>query len=136
MSATAITQGVHHVGLTVLDLRETARFFVDALGFSQVGQKPDYPAVFVSDGSTMITLWQVADPAAAVAFDRKTVIGLHHLALKVADARALDEAHAKLRATDGVDVEFAPQSLGGGPTRHMMCRIPSGIRLELIAPVA
>jgi catechol 2,3-dioxygenase-like lactoylglutathione lyase family enzyme len=84
MSDTPTTQGVHHVGLTVPELPKTVRFFIDTLGFSQVGEKPDYPAVFVSDGSTMITLWQAADPAAAVPFDRKNVIGLHHLALKVA----------------------------------------------------
>ena len=81
----------------------------------------------------MITLWQAADPTTAVAFDRKNVIGLHHLALKVA-ASALDDIHAQLRTTAGVEVEFAPESLGGSPTRHMMCRIPGGIRMELIAP--
>jgi catechol 2,3-dioxygenase-like lactoylglutathione lyase family enzyme len=132
MTDTATTQGVHHVGLTVPDLPGAVRFFIDTLGFAQVGEKPDYPAVFVSDGTTMITLWQAATDA--VAFDRKNVVGLHHLALKVADARALDEAHAKLRTTDGVAIEFAPEPLGGGPTRHMMCAFPGGIRLELIAP--
>ena len=42
--------------------------------------------------------------------------------------------HDKLATTDGVAVEFAPESLGGGPTRHMMCAIPGGIRMEFIAP--
>jgi catechol 2,3-dioxygenase-like lactoylglutathione lyase family enzyme len=130
--ASPITQGVHHVGLTVPDLPATTRFFIDTLGFAQVGEKPDYPAVFVSDGSPMITLWQAA--AGAVPFDRKNAIGLHHLALRVADAEALDDAHAKLRTTDGIEVAFAPEPLGGGPIRHMMCLIPGGIRLELIAP--
>jgi catechol 2,3-dioxygenase-like lactoylglutathione lyase family enzyme len=134
MSDTPTTQGVHHVGLTVPELPKTVRFFIDTLGFSQVGEKPDYPAVFVSDGSTMITLWQAADPAAAVPFDRKNVIGLHHLALGVAVVEALDAAHTKLGATAGVEIEFAPEPLGGGPTRHMMCRMPGVIRLELIAP--
>ena len=30
-------------------------------------------------------------------------------------------------ATEGVEVEFAPESLGGGATQHMMCVIPGGI---------
>lgn len=82
----------------------------------------------------MITLWQAADPARAVAFDRKHVIGLHHLAMAVESAAVLDGLHARLsRATD-VEIEFGPQPLGAGPTRHMMCFIPSGIRMELIAP--
>ena len=134
MSDTAVTRGAHHIGLTVPDLGKAKAFFLDTLGFQQVGEKPDYPAAFVSDGATMITLWQAADPAHAVAFDRRNVIGLHHLALKVDDGAALDRLHGKLAAHDEVVVEFAPEDLGGGPTKHMMCAIPGGIRMEFIAP--
>ena len=133
MSDNPVTQGAHHVGLTVPDLNAARAFFTDTLGFAQVGEVADYPAVFLSDGATMITLWQAADPATAVPFDRKNVIGLHHLALKVQDADALEGLHATLRATDGVEVEFAPEALGGGPARHLMCAIPGGIRVEFIA---
>ena len=76
------------------------------------------------------------NPATATAFDRKNVIGLHHFALKVDGNGRLDDLHDKLRAHSDVDVEFAPEPLGGGPTRHMMCAIPGGIRMELIAPAA
>lgn len=130
---TAVTQGAHHIGLTVPDLAKTHAFFVDTLGFSQVGEKPDYPAVFVSDGTTMITLWQASDPGRAVPFDRKGVIGLHHLALNVESGAALDGLHGELTQTDGVEIEFAPERLGGGPMKHMMCAIPGGIRVEFIA---
>ena len=134
MPDTPLTEGAHHIGLTVPDLAETRAFFVDSLGFSQVGENPDYPAVFVSDGKIMITLWQAADPATAVAFDRRNVIGLHHLALSLSDAEALDRLQRRLAACEGVEVEFAPEALGNGPLRHMMCSIPSGIRVEFIAP--
>ncbi|MEM7223415.1 MAG: VOC family protein [Pseudomonadota bacterium] len=134
MSDGHITQGAHHIGLTVPDLARARAFFLETLGYEQVGEKPNYPAVFVSDGTTMITLWQARDPSTAVEFDRKNVIGLHHLALKVADGTALDALHAKLTTTDGVEVEFAPESLGGSATKHMMCAIPGGIRMEFIAP--
>ncbi|MFN8640957.1 MAG: VOC family protein [Candidatus Binatia bacterium] len=136
MSDTALTRGVHHVGLTVPDLDRARAFFVDVLGFRQVGAKPEYPAVFVSDGAVLVTLWRAADPRRAAPFDRRNAIGLHHLALRVADATALDALHARLAATADVVIEFAPEPLGGGPTRHMMCLIPGGIRLELIAPAA
>lgn len=136
MSASALTQGAHHVGLTVPDLAATRAFFAEQLGFRQVGEKPDYPAVFLTDGHTMITLWRAEDPANAVAFDRRKNIGLHHLALRVAGADALAEAHRRLSAAAGVEIEFAPQPLGSAGTCHMMCRIPGGIRLELIAPAA
>ena len=133
MTQRAVTQGADHIGLTVPKLAETRAFFVDALGFAQVGEKPDYPAVFVTDGSIMITLWQAADPETAVAFDRKNVIGLHHLALKVESAETLEALHRTLGAAPGVEIEFAPEPLGGGPLRHMMCTIPGGIRVEFIA---
>jgi catechol 2,3-dioxygenase-like lactoylglutathione lyase family enzyme len=133
MSNRAVTRGAHHIGLTIPDLAKTRAFFLDTLGFDQVGEVPDYPAVFLTDGTTMITLWQAENPASAVPFDRKNVIGLHHVALAVEDADALDALHGKLKASDGVDVEFAPEPLGDGSARHMMCAIPGGIRMEFIA---
>ena len=129
-----VTQGAHHIGLTVPDLQQTRQFFLEILGFQQVGEKPDYPAVFVSDGTIMITLWQAQDPASAVSFDRKNVIGLHHFALSVADEASLNALHQRLAGTEGVAVEFAPEPLGEAPFRHMMCAIPGGIRMEFIAP--
>lgn len=129
------TQGVHHVGLTVPNLQATQRFFIDALGFKPVGDVPDYPAAFMSDGVVMITLWQAKDPANAVAFDRRNVIGLHHLALKVAGVSELDRVHERLSARDDVEIEFSPEPLRGGPTRHMICAVPGGVRVEFIAPV-
>ncbi len=129
------TEGVHHLGLTVPALDETRAFFTDVLRFEQVGEVPDYPAVFLSDGTVMLTLWQAQD-ADPVAFDRGRVVGLHHFALRVADADSLDAVHTRLADAAGVEVEFAPEALGGGPTRHMMCTIPGGIRMELIAPAA
>jgi catechol 2,3-dioxygenase-like lactoylglutathione lyase family enzyme len=134
MKETAVTRGAHHIGLTVPDLAGARAFFADTLGFSQVAEKPDYPAVFMTDGTIMITLWQAADPANAVPFDRKNSVGLHHFALKVENAGVLDDLYHKLDATNGVDIEFGPEPLGGGPTKHMMCFIPGGIRMELIAP--
>ncbi|WAS90850.1 VOC family protein [Nannocystis punicea] len=127
------TAGPHHVGLTVPDLQAALRFFVEGLGYSQVGAVPEYPAAFVSDGAGMITLWQAEDPASARPFDRRRNLGLHHLALRVREG-ALDALHERLRARGDVEIEFAPEPLRGGPTRHMMTRIAGGIRVEFIAP--
>jgi catechol 2,3-dioxygenase-like lactoylglutathione lyase family enzyme len=128
------TTGLHHAGLTVPDLAAARGFFTAGLGFEVVGEKPDYPAVFVSDGTVMITLWQAVDPAHALPFDRHNSIGLHHLALQVRSADHLESLHRRLATRDDVAIEFAPEPLNGGPTRHMMCRAPGGIRLEFIAP--
>lgn len=132
----AITQGAHHIGLTVPNLTATRDFFVNILEFKQVGEVPDYPAFFLSDGTILLTLWQATDPATATPFDRKNVIGLHHFALKVDSLETLNSLHQTLATTEGVKIEFAPEPLGGGPTQHMMFYIPGGIRMELIAPGA
>ena len=132
----AITQGAHHIGLTVPNITATRDFFVKILDFKQVGEVPDYPAFFLSDGTTLLTLWQAVDPAHATPFDRKNVIGLHHFALKVDSLETLKSLHQTLSTTEGVQIEFAPEPLGDGPTQHMMFYIPGGIRMELIAPAA
>ena len=132
----SITQGAHHIGLTVPNIQVTGDFFRDVLGYTQVGEKTDYQAVFLSDGSTLITLWQAVDPTNAVPFDRRNVIGLHHLALTVEGRDSLDSLHALLADYEGVDVEFSPEQLGSGATTHMMCTIPGGIRVEFIAPAS
>ncbi len=129
-----MTDGIHHAGLTVPDLGDAQRFFVDGLGFHQVGEIEEYPAVFLSDGTVMITLWAAEDPNTARPFDRRGTIGLHHLALRVSGNTSLVELHERLQDRDDVSVEFPPEALGGGPTRHMMCLIPGDIRVEFIAP--
>ena len=129
-----VTRGAHHIGLTVPNLDATNNFFKNALGYEQIGEVPDYPAVFLSDGTTMITLWQAENPDTAVAFDRKNVIGLHHFALGVDNHAALDRLYQDLQATEDVVIEFAPEPLGAGQVRHMMTNIPGGIRVEFISP--
>lgn len=129
-----ITNGAHHIGLSVANLSEIRSFFVDTLGFSQIGEVPDYPAVFVSDGTVMITLWQVENPESATQFDRRNNIGLHHFALQVPNLDALNEMHERLGNAPRCEIEFAPENLGNGPMQHMMCTIPGGIRMEVIFP--
>lgn len=129
----AITQGAHHIGLTVPDIAATRDFFVDVLEFKQVGEIPSYPAVFLTDGTLVLTLWQAVDPATATSFDRKNTVGLHHFALKVENLATLQSLHQTLVNTAGVDIEFAPEPMGKGPSQHMMFSIPGGIRMEIAA---
>ncbi len=130
-----LTEGVHHVGLTVTDLDASCGFFTGLLGWERVGANPDYPAVFVSDGLIMVTLWQAKEPSAAKPFDKNNNVGLHHLAIRVADLDMLDRIYQKLKAAENVVIEFAPEPLRNGPTVHMMCYEPGGIRIEFIVPV-
>lgn len=132
-SVNALTAGIHHIGLTVPNVVATAAFLESALGFKRIGGREEYPSIFVSDGVVTITIWQTRDPAIATPFDRKNVVGLHHLALKV-DPAQLDSIYESLTDRNDVHIEFGPEASGASPNRHMMCTIPGGIRLELFAP--
>ncbi|KQN30269.1 glyoxalase [Sphingomonas sp. Leaf34] len=132
-----LTQGVHHVGLTVPDLDQARAFFCGTLGFDEVGGVPAYPSIFVSDGAILLTLWQAADPLTARAFDRRANIGLHHLSLSVADNAALEAAWDAVTAHPEVMIDAAPSPiLPGSSTRHFLIFIPGGIRLEFATPFA
>jgi catechol 2,3-dioxygenase-like lactoylglutathione lyase family enzyme len=124
------TLGIHHLGLPVSDLPSTVRFFTECLGWSIVREISEYPAVFVTNESAFITLWQVESNARH--FDRKQNVGLHHFAIRVSSEQALYTLFEKVAAHSGVAVEFAPEYLQGGPAKHCMVFEPSGIRVELI----
>lgn len=127
------TSGIDHVGLTVKDVQRSADFFINVLGFEKLGERPDYPAVFVSDGSVRLTLWQAKGDQQVIEFDRHKNVGLHHLALRVENDRVLDELYETLRSTQNITIEFAPEFIGKGPSRHMMIYELNGIRIEFIA---
>jgi len=132
-----LTRGVHHVGLAVPDIEAARSFFCEALGYKTIGGNPAYPSHFVSDGTTLITLWQIAEPARATPFDRKRNIGLHHLAIGVTDHAALDTVFARVSDWPGASIEFAPCALSeGSKVRHFMCTIPGGVRVEFATPFA
>jgi catechol 2,3-dioxygenase-like lactoylglutathione lyase family enzyme len=82
---TPATCGVDHVGLSVRDPESTRRFFCDCLG------------------------WQVEAPDRASPFDRRTNVGLQHLA--VADRAGLDALYERVAKWPGVVVESSMQSL-------------------------
>ncbi len=54
--STPITKGIHHIGLTVSKLEESANFFTSLLGWKEVRRNEEYPAIYVSDGNIMVTL--------------------------------------------------------------------------------
>ena len=132
-----LTQGVHHIGLTVPDLDQARDFFCGLLGFDEVGGVPAYPSIFVSDGTILLTLWRATDPLTARSFDRHANIGLHHLSLAVADDAALVEVWDKVSAHPNVVIDAPPGPIRpGSATRHFLIFIPGGIRMEFATPFA
>ena len=128
-----LTTGVDHVGLTVPDLAASVAFFTDGLGWTVIGEDPGYPAVYLSDGHTKVTLWAAwtDEPTPA---NRETSIGLHHLAFRVADRTALDDVFAAASGHPGVEVEFPPRlnPPGVGPRSHCIVFEPGGNRIEFV----
>lgn len=76
----------------------------------------------------MITLWQTDD--GATPFDRRSNVGLHHLAIKVPSLEALQKVYDTVLTIDGVKSDFAPQEITGMPLTHAMVFEPSGLRIE------
>ncbi len=130
--STPITKGAHHIGLTVSKLEESADFFTSLLGWREVKRNEEYPAIYVSDGSIMLSLWAIKEEP-STQFDKNRNVGLHHVAFQVESEDALSTLHKRL-ADNGIKMEFAPEQLGKGPAKHMMCYEPSGIRVEFIWP--
>lgn len=126
------TLGIDHVGLTVRYLQETASFFIDQLGWKIIGEMPSYPAIFISNGHMKLTLWQAEDPEKSISFNRKTNIGLHHLAIGLPSFEELELLYEKLKLVSNIEIEFSPELSGKGPHKHMMIREPSGIRIEFV----
>ncbi len=127
-----ITQGVHHIGLTVSRLEESANFFVSLLGWKEVRRNEAYPAIYVSDGNIVVTLWATkVEPSNQ--FNKDKNVGLHHVAFQVENKGDLSDIYDRL-VNSGVKIEFSPEMMGTGPAQHMMCYEPSGIRVEFIWP--
>ena len=127
----AKTHGCHHIGLTVSKLEESAKFFIECLDWQEVKRDDSYPAIFVSDGDIMVTLWQ-SQLINAPDFD-KNHIGLHHVAFIVNTEDTLNDCFKKIK-DNHMKIEFSPELLRDGPAKHMICYEPSGIRVELIWP--
>ena len=124
------TLGLHHLGLAVSNLRASAAFFTDSLGWTIAKEVPTYPAIYVTNGSAFVTLWQTDNTPQS--FDRKRNVGLHHFAIKVSSEAALDEIFKRVSEHPGVVAEFSPELIGSGPAKHCMVLEPSGIRVEFI----
>ncbi len=129
-----ITQGLNHLGLTVKDLKQSTSFFVDLLGWTESGFDQAYPRTSVTDGKIRLTLWQADSSEEMTEFNRKTNVGLHHLALELATEDELLALYETMKSQPFVDIAFAPEFMGAGPRKHFMCHDPSGIRIEFVWP--
>ena len=133
MSNSISTGGVHHIALTVSDIKRSTEFYTQFMGF-QVAVEFE-PRIALSNGSLLLVLTPPPDPAQAIANDRfnENRIGLDHLSLSVGSRDELETAADLLRKNDVSHGEI--HDLGPGFGIYVMAvRDPDNIQLELTAP--
>ena len=138
------TAGLHHLRLTVTNLKRSRAFYTDVLGFEVVAESPGSPddpavradpdqlyggVVFLTNG-LLFGLRPVA--RSDDRFDSERV-GLDHVSFSVASRQALEEAARRLEE----------RSIPHGAIRELPTfgiailsfEDPDGVHLELTAPV-
>jgi glyoxalase family protein len=120
-------RGFHGAVLSVREVAETERFFVDALGFRKTGVDSKYHRFETGSGGankTVTLLHEPERPAGGWTFGSGTV---HHIALWGADDNALAEQkgiYEELGYTDASEIKDRYYF------HSMYCRCPGGILVE------
>ena len=132
ISSDVTTRGFHGAVLSVREVPETERFFVDALGFRKTGTEGPYHRFEVGTGGTARTITLVHEPdrpAGSWIFGAGTA---HHIALDLGTDEKLTEQKAlyeELGYTDASEIKDRMYF------HSVYCRCPGGILVEVAATV-
>lgn len=130
--ATQITSGgVHHLTLTVTNVKRACAFYTELLGFQPITEFG--PRVLLSNGSVILALGPAPEPQRAIRDDRfdENRVGLDHLSLDVG-SRADLEAAVRLFDEQGVP-HGEIKDLAAFGIYVLAFRDPDNIQLELTA---
>jgi catechol 2,3-dioxygenase-like lactoylglutathione lyase family enzyme len=139
------TARLTHIGLCVADLERSLRFYIDGMGFEEIGRmftdEPDSGKILEVDGAAVelvylsrdgfrIELIDFRSPGVETPEARRPVnrVGLTHFAFRVDD---LDAWCARIRAAGGTVLEQTASRFVTG-NRGIMVVDPDGTRVELI----
>lgn len=138
------TARLTHIGLCVSDLARSLRFYVDGMGFEEIGRmytdEPDsgrilevpgagVELVYLSRDGFRIELIDFRQPGVETAGRRPVnLVGLTHLAFRVDDLEAWCD---RLRSAGGTVLEPTASRFQTG-NRGIMVVDPDGTRIELI----
>jgi glyoxalase family protein len=132
VSADVATRGFHGPVLSVREVAETERFFVDALGFRKTGQEGAYHRYEVGEGGaakTVTLLHEPDRPSGSWIFGAGTA---HHMALEVENDEKLAEQKALYEELGYTDASEIKDRLY---FHSVYCRCPGGILVECAATV-
>ena len=127
---------VHHLALTVTDLKRSQDFYTSLLGFQTVMELGP-TRVLLHNGNALVALTTAPDPSRAIPGDRfdENRVGLDHLSLSVSSREDLEQA-VRLFDEQGVphgEIKDLGEALG---IYVLAFRDPDNIQLELTAPHA
>ena len=127
------TAGVHHVALTVTDVKRSQHFYTAFLGFNHLTDLG--PRVLLHNGTVLLGMGPAPDPTQAPANDRfnENRIGLDHLSLSVAGMADLEAAVALLDANGVPHGDLLRLDAFG--IAVLAFRDPDNIQVELTAPL-
>lgn len=126
------TRGFHGPVLSVREIAETERFFVDALGFKKTGQEGAFHRFEVGEGGsakTVTLMHEPERPSGSWIFGAGTA---HHMALEVENDEKLAEQkgiYEELGYTDASEIKDRMYF------HSVYCRCPGGILVECAATV-
>ena len=135
--------GIHHVGISTLDLDRLVEFYVDTFGFEKIAEfdwQPGFTdvdaALALVDSSGRMAMLRLGDihlelfefsnprPEPVDPAHSVTDIGINHLCLLVDDVGTL----YRWLEQHGVPVHSTPRDIGDGP--FVYCRDPDGNAIE------
>jgi glyoxylase I family protein len=133
--ANQISSGaVHHLTLTVTNLRRSLDFYTEVLGF-QVAMELGPTRSILSNGSAMVALGTAPDPSLAIPDDRfdENRVGLDHLSFSLSSREELDQAVSVFdeKGIPHGEIKDLGEALG---LCVLAFRDPDHIQLELTAP--
>lgn len=133
MSNQVPTRDIHHLTLTVTNLRRSCDFYTMFLGFQKVAELGP-TRILLSNGKATLAITEPPDLSQAIRGDMfsENRVGLDHLSFSVENRAALTEAMA-LFDQQGIphgEIEDMP----GMGLSMLAFRDPDNIQLELTAP--
>jgi glyoxylase I family protein len=136
MTNQVTTGAVHHLALTVTDLKRSQNFYTRLLGF-QMLMELGPTRVLLSNGSALVALSTAPDPSRATPGDRfdENRVGLDHLSFSVSSREELEQA-VRLFDDQGVshgEIKDLGETVG---ICVLAFRDPDNTQLELSAPRA